>query len=237
MRPYSASEAPRLMVVVVLPTPPFWLHIEITRALPWVLSGRGSGMSGIGRPVGPRTTSSGASVSAATSTVSGSQLGRRPGRGSLERAARGRRPEPWSWRWGTGGVPHRRRVLVDASTGGSRGLRCRIVIRTCSHRSWWESPSLCAAADRAAASRCRLSRQPRARLYAPASRRQQADRDRMTPSSKSGDGLCVAPRRGRTTSASPVHKPVHGGSQAGSLGLTPGRGDARRRTPRAGCRP
>ena len=41
------------MVVVVLPTPPFWLHIEITRALPWVVSGGGSGMNGIGRPVGP----------------------------------------------------------------------------------------------------------------------------------------------------------------------------------------
>ena len=36
LRPYSASEAPRLIVVVVLPTPPFWLHIEMTRALPWV---------------------------------------------------------------------------------------------------------------------------------------------------------------------------------------------------------
>ena len=24
-RPYSANEAPRLIVVVVLPTPPFWL--------------------------------------------------------------------------------------------------------------------------------------------------------------------------------------------------------------------
>ena len=43
------------MVVVVLPTPPFWLHIEITRALPWMVIGRGSGSSGIGRPVGPST--------------------------------------------------------------------------------------------------------------------------------------------------------------------------------------
>ena len=45
------------MVVVVLPTPPFWLHIEITRALPWMLIGRGSGSTGIGRPVGPSGTS------------------------------------------------------------------------------------------------------------------------------------------------------------------------------------
>ena len=33
LRPYSASDAPRLIVVVVLPTPPFWLHIEMIRAL------------------------------------------------------------------------------------------------------------------------------------------------------------------------------------------------------------
>ena len=45
------------MVVVVLPTPPFWLHIEMIRALPWMLIGRGSGRSGIGRPVGPSTRS------------------------------------------------------------------------------------------------------------------------------------------------------------------------------------
>src|SRR4051812_14297982 len=53
LRPYSASDAPRLIVVVVLPTPPFWLHIEITRALPWAATGAGSGITGIGRPVGP----------------------------------------------------------------------------------------------------------------------------------------------------------------------------------------
>ena len=41
LRPYSASAAPRLMVVVVLPTPPFWLHIETTRALPWRRERRG----------------------------------------------------------------------------------------------------------------------------------------------------------------------------------------------------
>src|SRR3954467_4806002 len=50
LRPYSANAAPRLIVVVVLPTPPFWLHIEMTRALPWMLIGRGSGSCGIGRP-------------------------------------------------------------------------------------------------------------------------------------------------------------------------------------------
>src|SRR3954469_5301162 len=52
LRPNSASEAPRLIVVVVLPTPPFWLHIEITRAWVGPLTGAGSGKSGIGRPVG-----------------------------------------------------------------------------------------------------------------------------------------------------------------------------------------
>src|SRR3954453_14006936 len=53
LRPFSTSAAPRLMVVVVLPTPPFWLHIAMTLALPWVVSGVGSGITGIGRPVGP----------------------------------------------------------------------------------------------------------------------------------------------------------------------------------------
>ncbi|SKS73688.1 Uncharacterised protein [Mycobacteroides abscessus subsp. abscessus] len=33
-RPYPASAAPRLMVDVVFPTPPFWLHIAITLAGP-----------------------------------------------------------------------------------------------------------------------------------------------------------------------------------------------------------
>src|SRR4051794_33923527 len=41
------------MVVVVLPTPPFWLHMAMMRAGPWVLRGTGSGNAGIGRPVGP----------------------------------------------------------------------------------------------------------------------------------------------------------------------------------------
>src|SRR6476661_4304851 len=53
LRPNSASAAPRLIVVVVLPTPPFWLHIEITRAWVGPVTGAGSGNSGIGRPVGP----------------------------------------------------------------------------------------------------------------------------------------------------------------------------------------
>src|SRR4051812_31084560 len=72
LRPYSASEAPRLIVVVVLPTPPFWLHIDTTRARPRALTGPGSGRSGIGRPVGPSLGS-----------VTGAALGgRSKGRGS-----------------------------------------------------------------------------------------------------------------------------------------------------------
>ena len=66
MRPYSASAAPRLMVVVVLPTPPFWLHIEITRALPCTAIGFGSGSAGIGRPVGPISTEAGSAAAGAT---------------------------------------------------------------------------------------------------------------------------------------------------------------------------
>src|SRR3954468_1570987 len=48
LRPYSASAAPRLMVVVVLPTPPFWFARAMIRAGPcrWVGIG-----SGIGRRI------------------------------------------------------------------------------------------------------------------------------------------------------------------------------------------
>src|SRR5829696_607930 len=42
-RPYSTSAAPRLMVDVVLPTPPFWLHIAMIRAGPCSVRGLGSG--------------------------------------------------------------------------------------------------------------------------------------------------------------------------------------------------
>src|SRR5690242_20693281 len=52
-RPYSARAAPRLIVVVVLPTPPFWLHIATTRAGPCEDREAGTGITGIGRPVGP----------------------------------------------------------------------------------------------------------------------------------------------------------------------------------------
>src|SRR5215475_14527019 len=52
-RPYSAIEAPRLIVDVVLPTPPFWLHMAMTLAGPCLLSWGGSGNLGMGRPVGP----------------------------------------------------------------------------------------------------------------------------------------------------------------------------------------
>src|SRR3954449_11607625 len=52
-RPYSASAAPRLMVDVVLPTPPFWLHIAMIFAGPCSVSGEGIGKYGSGRPVGP----------------------------------------------------------------------------------------------------------------------------------------------------------------------------------------
>src|SRR5215469_14056676 len=52
-RPNSASAAPKLIVVVVLPTPPFWLHTATTRAGPCLSSGSGSGNTGSGRPVGP----------------------------------------------------------------------------------------------------------------------------------------------------------------------------------------
>src|SRR6218665_953804 len=42
-RPYSARLAPRLIVVVVLPTPPFWLHTAMIRAGPCDDNGSGGG--------------------------------------------------------------------------------------------------------------------------------------------------------------------------------------------------
>src|SRR5690606_7348384 len=56
LRPHSTRAAPRLMVVVVFPTPPFWLTMATTRAGPWTSRGTGSGNTGRGRCVGPRLT-------------------------------------------------------------------------------------------------------------------------------------------------------------------------------------
>src|SRR3954452_325400 len=69
LRPSSARVAPRLIVVVVLPTPPFWLQRATMVAGPPV-GGPGSGRSGQGRPVGPITGSgiSGSSVTGAPGT-------------------------------------------------------------------------------------------------------------------------------------------------------------------------
>src|SRR6476620_9673390 len=60
------------MVVVVLPTPPFWLHMEITRAWVGPVTGEGSGNCGIGRPVGPSgiSTAPGSTSSTTPSTCS-----------------------------------------------------------------------------------------------------------------------------------------------------------------------
>src|SRR3954452_5707248 len=66
LRPCSPSAAPRLMVDVVLPTPPFWLHIATIRAGPWEVSGLGSGslrcraFAGATRLVGPPISTSSA---------------------------------------------------------------------------------------------------------------------------------------------------------------------------------
>ncbi|CPU66123.1 Uncharacterised protein [Mycobacteroides abscessus] len=63
LRPYSASAAPRLMVVVVLPTPPFWLHMAMMRPGPCAASEAGTGNSGRVRP----TTSTRGSAAARSS--------------------------------------------------------------------------------------------------------------------------------------------------------------------------
>src|SRR5262245_33835753 len=67
--PIAASAVPRLIAVVVLPTPPFWLAIAITR-----------GGCGLGMRLASGTTSG---TSAGRST--GSVMASRPARGSLER--------------------------------------------------------------------------------------------------------------------------------------------------------
>src|ERR1700730_13722437 len=68
-RPCSARAAPRLMVVVVLPTPPFWLQTATVRAGPCSISGSGLGKAEYGLPVGPSSPARGSVIrDAATST-------------------------------------------------------------------------------------------------------------------------------------------------------------------------
>src|ERR1700758_888197 len=68
-RPCSARAAPRLIVVVVLPTPPFWLQTATVRAGPCSISGSGLGKAEYGLPVGPSSPAWGSVIrDAATST-------------------------------------------------------------------------------------------------------------------------------------------------------------------------
>ncbi len=66
------------MVDVVLPTPPFWLHIAMIIAGPWCANGVGwGGTSRTGRPVGPSSSAETVRVSAggeATGVVSISNI-------------------------------------------------------------------------------------------------------------------------------------------------------------------
>ena len=197
LRPYSASEAPRLMVVVVLPTPPFWLHIEITRACRGSVTGRGSGrcghrstggseddLGGLREPLPNRGAST---VVVATGNWSGSPD---PGPFAAERAA--------------------------SSTAGPRMPHCRNVFRTRRHRSWCCPLIVCPDIDshRCRRTLCRLTAKPPARLYA--SPRPLANP--WQPSCKSGETMWVAPRRECTSSASPVEKPVHDGGLRTTVG-------------------
>src|SRR4051812_707698 len=93
-RPYSASAAPRLIVVVVLPTPPFWLHMATTRAGPWEDKAVGSGITGIGRPVGPS-----APPGASKGSVSDNAFSL-PGNKSTDRLGVGPRARVWPARIG-----------------------------------------------------------------------------------------------------------------------------------------
>src|SRR3546814_9836297 len=62
--PYATLFRSRLMVDVVLPTPPFWLHIAMIIAGPWCANGVGWGTSRTGRPVGPSSSAETVRVSA-----------------------------------------------------------------------------------------------------------------------------------------------------------------------------
>src|ERR1700689_5271344 len=94
-RPCSASAAPRLIVVVVLPTPPFWLQTAAILAGPCTSSGGGSGNTGNGRPVGPTRpglTSEIRDADTATAPPGGLAQTRATGTGTLGAARPGFKP-------------------------------------------------------------------------------------------------------------------------------------------------
>src|SRR4051794_41986936 len=63
------------MVLVVLPPPPFWLHMASTRAGPCLVSLRGSGNFGVRRPVGPTPRAAPAAALAGITPGSGACRG------------------------------------------------------------------------------------------------------------------------------------------------------------------
>src|SRR5690606_41700453 len=85
LRPYSARHAPRLMVVVVLPTPPFWLHIAMMRAGPWLVRGAGSGGAGGARRPQPHRVDVGPSDPAGRSWGTTASAARELRRGGAAR--------------------------------------------------------------------------------------------------------------------------------------------------------
>src|SRR3954454_19060722 len=124
------------MVVVVLPTPPFWLHIDTTRAGPWVATGGGSGNTGIGRPVGP---SSAVAAGGGTSWGAASRVVSRgvKGRGSLSRVSA--RPDGPAGSEASGGTGVRPRGGISGAADPEWDLdpnRCPPVFIWLSSKGW-----------------------------------------------------------------------------------------------------
>src|SRR3954452_19607717 len=228
LRPYSASAAPRLMVVVVLPTPPFWLHIEMTRALPWMLIGRGSGRTGIGRPVGPITgsgstdgagvtgaarSSSGAGAGAATCSSSCCSTGRRNGIGSLAPPA----------------SPAACRFAEDAPATGTRGIggiSQALVPKGPEPNAFTRAPSVWASLrDSRLLGPSRATR----RLYGFLLGSDNRIAAPPYAPSKSGDSVCTAQARR-------AHELPSCGELWGRRRLSRARADGLSRRPRGGCR-
>ena len=168
LRPYSASEAPRLIVVVVLPTPPFWLHIETTRAGPCSVSCRGSGIIGH-RPAGRAELRLG-------QPAAGARTG-----GGRARAAHLRGWERGKGLRSSGGISPAAPVALPAWGNGSSERA------TCAHPTR-SSHDL---------STQRLVVDSRATL-GPGSDSDNPNPETPRPTGKSVDELCTAPRAGCT---------------------------------------
>ena len=161
-RPNSASAAPRLMVEVVLPTPPFWLHSAITRAGPCWLSGcrldQRTTPAGLGRihrswlPLGrprPPIRELGTAQRSRTGSAAGAEASGPTVSESVIETARSSPPGPAD---SVARLPHAagpagRHARSRGFAGRAVGLRCRFSARA--PRTWTCRRPRCGEADRA----------------------------------------------------------------------------------------